>query len=271
MIYHPERSGKYPGRSFVAQSRKRRREQAPTRTGARRARSTVEAPAGPERARDPESPRPDRRKLKGMVSRERILESAIQLFSERGYAASGVHEIARRAGIEKAALYWHFGSKEGLLAAVLDRTDAEFVERVQKKVAAGASSDERLDLFVNGLRRLAAERGHMVRLMLSIAIERSGVSPESRESVRGVFERTRKAVEAGFEHALGVKLPDVDLIARLALAYLEEAAVRGAVDPDGADHDRFFAHLRRLIVLDVEHQLREAGLRVALERLPRRK
>jgi AcrR family transcriptional regulator len=215
-----------------------------------------------------EGARPDRRRLKGNVSRERILESAIALFSERGYAASGVHEIARRAGIEKAALYWHFGSKEGLLAAVLDRTDAEFVERVYKKVSQSATSDERLDLFVNGLKRLAAERGHMVRLMLSIAIERSHVSAESRGAVQRVFDRTRAAVVQGFEHALGVKLPDVDLIARLALAYLDEAAVRSAIDPEGAEHDRFFAHLRRLIVLDVERQVREAGLKVDPTRLP---
>jgi hypothetical protein len=56
-----------------------------------------------------------------------------------------------------------------------------------------------------------------------------------------------------------VKLPGADLIARLALAYLLEAAVREVVDPEGVDHARFFAHLRRLIALDVEHQLREVG------------
>ena len=215
--------------------------------------------------------RPDQRKVTGDASRERILDAAIQLFSERGYAATGVQEIARRSGIEKAALYWHFGSKESLLAAVLDRTDAEFVERIARRVAESGSSDERLDLFVKSLLRLAAERGHMVRLMLSIAIERGQVSAESRTAVARVFARTREAVEHGFEQALGVKLPDGDLIARLVLAYLEEAAVRGLIDPDGAEHERFFAHLRRLIVLDVEHQLRAAGLSVPPHRLPRRR
>ena len=62
-----------------------------------------------------------------------------------------------------------------------------------------------------------------------------------------------------------------DLIARLALAYLDEASVRAAIDPDGAEHERFFAHLRRLIALDVEHQIREAGLAVDPTRLPKRK
>ena len=213
----------------------------------------------------------DRRKQKGRASRERILEAAVALFSERGYAATGVHEIARRAGIEKAALYWHFGSKEGLLAAVMDRMDAEFVERIAKKVSQSATSDERLDLFVNGLKRLAAERGHLVRLMLTVALERGTVSSESRAAMQRIFERTRAAVVFGFEQALGAKLPDLDLIARLALAYLDEAAVRGAIDPEGAEHERFFAHLRRLIVLDVEHQIRASGASVDPARLPQRK
>ena len=153
----------------------------------------------------------------------------------------------------------------------MDRMDAEFVERIAKKVSQSAGSDERLDLFVNGLRRLAAERGHLVRLMLTVALERGKVSSESRAAMQRIFERTRAAVVVGFEQALGVKLPDLDLIARLSLAYLDEASVRAAIDPEGAEHDRFFAHLRRLIVLDVEHQIAATGQLVDPARLPKRK
>ena len=225
----------------------------------------------PKSGTAPPGPRPDRRKQKGEASRERILDAAIALFSERGYAGTGVHEIARRAGIEKAALYWHFGSKEGLLAAVLDRMDAEFIERIQRRVSTSGGSDERLDLFVDGLKRLVSERAHLVRLTLSVSIERAQVSPESRAAMKHIFERTRNAVAVGFQEALGVALPDVDLIARLSLAWLYEASVRAAIDPDHAEHDRFFAYLRRLIVLDVEHQVREADLAVEPARLPKRR
>jgi len=213
--------------------------------------------------------RPDRRKLKGELSRERILDSATQLFSERGYAATGVSDIARGAGVEKAALYWHFESKAALLAAVLDRMDLQVVERIVKKVSTSGDSDLRLDLFLAGIKKLAAERSHLVRLTLSVAIERSAISPESRAALQRIFERTRIAVEEGFVEALGVRLPDLDLIARLTLAYLEEAAIRQAVDPEGAQHDRFFAHLRRLIVLEVQHQIRANGLVVDPARIPK--
>jgi AcrR family transcriptional regulator len=209
----------------------------------------------------------DRRVLKGMVSRDRILDSALELFARRGYAATGVYDIARTAGIEKTALYWHFGSKEGLLAAVLDRMDEEFVERIAKRVARVADdSDARLDLFVNGLRKFVSERSELVRLMLGVTIERSSVSAEARAAMQRIFERTRLAVAQGFEQALGVKLPDADLIARLVLACLWEAAVRAQVTPRAVEHERFFAHLRRLIALDVEYQLEQMGAKLERSR-----
>ena len=225
-------------------------------------------------ARDaaPQSPVSDRRRLKGMESRDRILDSALALFSQRGYAGTGVSGIVHAAGIEKSALYWHFGSKEGLLAAVFDRMDAQFVERILKRtVRSDIDPVERLDLFVDGLKEIVVQSGHVIRMLLSVSIERSQVSSETRASMAKIFERTRLAVAHGFEQALGVKLPDVDLIARLTLAYLWEAAVRAQIDPDGVDHDRFFAHLRRLIALDVDRQLASLGAQVAPARRPARR
>lgn len=55
-----------------------------------------------------------------MENRERILQCAEELFYARGYDAAGVQEIADRAGISKPTLYYYFGSKRGLLQAILD-------------------------------------------------------------------------------------------------------------------------------------------------------
>ena len=49
-----------------------------------------------------------------MENREKILESALDLFFTKGYDAVGVEEIAERAGITKPTLYHYFGSKYGL-------------------------------------------------------------------------------------------------------------------------------------------------------------
>lgn len=54
-----------------------------------------------------------------MDNRKNILEKALQLFYEKGYDAIGVQEIADAAGVTKPTLYHYFGSKYGLLQAVV--------------------------------------------------------------------------------------------------------------------------------------------------------
>lgn len=53
-------------------------------------------------------------------TRARIIESAIKLFSARGYNAASVDEICAEAGISKGAFYHHFESKRALFLALLD-------------------------------------------------------------------------------------------------------------------------------------------------------
>lgn len=53
-------------------------------------------------------------------TRERILDVARELFTEQGYEATSLREIADRLGFTKAALYYHFQSKEQILMALLE-------------------------------------------------------------------------------------------------------------------------------------------------------
>jgi AcrR family transcriptional regulator len=55
------------------------------------------------------------------ITRQKILNAAIELFSEVGYAAAGLGEIIDRAGMTKGALYHHFDSKEALATAVIEQ------------------------------------------------------------------------------------------------------------------------------------------------------
>lgn len=58
---------------------------------------------------------------KGISAKERIVESAIGLFSRKGYSATGLREIVREAEVSLAMVNYHFGSKQALLEAILDR------------------------------------------------------------------------------------------------------------------------------------------------------
>ena len=68
------------------------------------------------------------RQVRSEVTRRKILDAAIDVFGEVGYAAAGWNTIIERTGMTKGALYHHFDSKESLASAIIEEgSDAIFV------------------------------------------------------------------------------------------------------------------------------------------------
>ena len=84
-------------------------------------------------------------------TRQRILETATDLFAEKGYAGTYVREIVEKAGVSKPALYYYFQSKEGLFYAIL-----EWATEVQRHVLNEVfeASGNVLDRFIFLYRRV---------------------------------------------------------------------------------------------------------------------
>src|SRR5262245_24216006 len=107
------------------------------------------------------------------TTRERLLEAAIELFAERGYAATGVDALCRRAGVAKTGLYWEFQNKVGLLSAVIDQVVAEWVDEIREAARAAGSPRERLDIALAAMRSRVKERPELFRVLLVVMAERT--------------------------------------------------------------------------------------------------
>ena len=68
----------------------------------------------------------------GRETRHRIIEAAYELFYKGGFARAGVDAVAAAAGVTKRTLYYHFDSKDALLAAVLDAQHELVLTRIQR-------------------------------------------------------------------------------------------------------------------------------------------
>jgi AcrR family transcriptional regulator len=204
------------------------------------------------------APRRAPQTAQGAASRERLLAAAIELIAERGFAASSVDALCRRAGVVKTALYWHFGSKEGLLAAAVERVAGTWIDEIHEAASRGGDPLERLDLALTGMRRLVEERPEILRLLVAVASERAEHDPATQARLRAVFERAQGAIVAGMDEALGVHLGDADLVAETLLALVQAASFRRLLRPEATDLDRFFEHVRRTIALLVADRLRDA-------------
>jgi len=62
----------------------------------------------------------------GAETRRRILAVALELFAAQGYAGTSIRDITERMGLTKAAVYYHFASKEQILDAVTEPLRADF-------------------------------------------------------------------------------------------------------------------------------------------------
>ena len=79
------------------------------------------------------------RRLSGAERRAQILDVARGVFAERAFELASMDEIAQRAGISKPIVYEHFGSKEGLYAAIVEREMEDLVRRVSDALSTGPS------------------------------------------------------------------------------------------------------------------------------------
>ena len=122
----------------------------------------------------------------GAESRERLLQGAISLIAERGYSATSVDAICRHAGTAKTALYWHFKSKEGLLNAIIERVNDDWIDEITASTKGIGDPAERLDRLISALRDIVENKPHLLRLLPSAqsarAREGRGGNPAALES-----------------------------------------------------------------------------------------
>ena len=80
-------------------------------------------------------------------TRQAVIESALDVFSEKGYAKATFDEIAARAGFTKGAVYWYFRNKADLVSALI----VEYMERkrheLAKNIPEGDTLEDLLDYF----------------------------------------------------------------------------------------------------------------------------
>jgi AcrR family transcriptional regulator len=107
------------------------------------------------------------REQQAAATRARILDAALAEISARGYAATSVAGIAKAAGVSPETIYSVFGTKRGIVDAMLAQVDAE--ERPQRAAARiaerGGGPRVELDVVAEMIVEFWAEHGDLVRVL----------------------------------------------------------------------------------------------------------
>jgi AcrR family transcriptional regulator len=184
----------------------------------------------------------------GASARDDLLDAAERLMSERGYAATPVSVISREAGVAVTSLYWHFGSKEGLLATVMERGARRWFEALPRWADLPGTTGERAEAILRGGADAVAQHPIFLRLFYLLALEATD-DEVAAELVRRVRDRAHQQFRTAIAHLLAAEHP-ADLadaaaveLARFAVAYSDGCFFAGQLEPDQTDLRRMYADL----------------------------
>ncbi len=163
------------------------------------------------------------------TARDKLLNAALGVIREQGFAATSVDELCARAGVTKGAFFHHFKSKEGLAVAAADHwsetTSALFASADYHRHADPAARilayiDFRKDLIRGGIPDFTCFVGTMVQ-------EAYGASDDIREACRRSIEGHAETLEADISAALENRSV-ADRLSAKSLALYTQAALQGA-------------------------------------------
>jgi AcrR family transcriptional regulator len=183
---------------------------------------------------------PTKRQQQGEQSRELILDATERLMSTRGFAATSINDIRKACGLPPSSIYWHFGSKEGVLAAVMERGADRFF-------AAIPTSDD-VEGQLAALSTLQSQHPDFLRLFYMLSLERS-----EDPAVAAVVRRVRDTAIGRFRGAITQLLPAdappskagriVAELTAMAVAHSDGVFFADYLEPDATDVERMYRRL----------------------------
>ena len=188
-------------------------------------------------------------------ARQRLLDAALELFTERGYTSVGVAEISGRAGVQKGSFYYFFPSKEALALAVVDRHwEAQRAEWAGIFEQGGPVVDRLRSLFRATADRQAAAlagTGSVTGCMFgNLALEVSSRGGPMRERLQAIFDEQISMIQAQLDEAVStgeIAVDDRAEAARSIVAQLEGLVLFAKLFNDPAQLESLWTSSMRLI------------------------
>jgi AcrR family transcriptional regulator len=188
----------------------------------------------------PTDSRSTKKQQQGEQSRELILDATERLMATHGYAATSISDIRKACGLPPSSIYWHFGSKEGVLAAVMQRGADRFFAAIPEADDAGGQ------LAI--LATLQSQHPEFLRLFYMLSLERN-----NEPAVAAVIRSVRETAIRRFRDAIARLLPAdvrpakadrvVTELTAMAVALSDGVFFAEHLEPDSTDVERMYQRL----------------------------
>lgn len=192
---------------------------------------------------DDRSPRRRQRRADGELSRGRILDAATEIAAERGYEGTSIGAVSAKCGLPASSIYWHFKDKDDLIAAVIERSFANWLQVWQLPDAPDEIvARDRLMEVAAGTAKAVMESPDFLRLGLMLALERRPVEPRARAMFVQVRQQAFDALSTSIRRmGLGLTESQVGQLATYAIAGADGLFVAHEIGGDSVDLVALFA------------------------------
>jgi AcrR family transcriptional regulator len=183
--------------------------------------------------------------------RERILDAAFSVFSQRGYRQAGVDEVGRQAETSKGGVYFHFPTKEALFLELLRTTADRLVGKVERSIAPYDDPIERADVALQTVLGVFAGHRTMARLFLIDAV---GAGSEFQAELQRLHQRFAGLISEQLDAAVeeGTIEPiDTDLAAMAWFGALNEVVMRWLMSEQHGRLEDTYPTLRAILLRSV--------------------
>ena len=180
-------------------------------------------------------------------TRRCILDAAVALLGERGYAGLRTGDVALAAGVSKGAQTHHFPSKETLVVAVVEHVFLRASEQARQRARRKMTADEAIKALIADAQEFFFSELFLIALDLAI---QGRLTDAGNQSLTKLSAATRLPVEAHWRAALvdsGVPATIADDLLWLTLSIVRGLAVRRLWQHDAPRFNRLFRLWREMV------------------------
>jgi AcrR family transcriptional regulator len=183
--------------------------------------------------------------------RERILDAAFSVFSQRGYRGAGVDEVGRQAETSKGGVYFHFPTKEKLFLELLRTTADRLVGKVERTIEPYEDPIERADVALRTVLGVFAGHRTMARLFLIDAV---GAGTEFGAELQRLHQRFAGIITAELDAAVAageIEAIDTSIAGMAWFGALNEVVMRWLMSEEPGRLEDAYPTLRTLLLRSV--------------------
>ena len=173
---------------------------------------------------------PNRR---GVKSRERVLDAAERVMATEGFEAATIARVVDEAGVPLSSVYHYYGSKDGVLLAVMQRGAERFFADVPDHDERSGTAVEHLRLVIFDAVDALERHPNFLRLVIAFSVQppqagNGEISDVVRHVRQLALKRLRRQIAIACDD--NARSRAVDRVARLALAAIDGAFVAASAD-----------------------------------------